>query len=267
MEFPEVKSEKETQPLVVMLHGIAKGKLDMYAMGRYLQRDGYEVINYNYASTSDTLETLSDKLAEDLKPYENRKLHFVTHSMGGIVVRTYFNRHFPNNVGRFVMIAPPNQGAELADFLGNVGVYQWFFGPAGQQLRRGEMGACLSAGAPTCEFGVIAGGTGKRFGLNPILPGDNDGTVTVESTHLEGEKDFVLLPYPHPFIQMMPKTGAQVKHFLDHGTFHHKSAGEAKFEDEIPAVLLDTEGKAVGVDTKPGQHADKSFYVPEFGQQ
>lgn len=210
----------QDQPEVVfLLHGICRSSVDMAFLAGALRREGYEVVNWGYPSRRFSLEKLADRLADALKPYRNRRVSFVTHSMGGIVVRTFLGRHNPENVGRFVMIGTPNQGAFLADVLGDWLVFRVMFGPAGQQLRRGGAGGCSAAGIPTCEFGVLAGGTGRVHGMNPIIPGDNDGTVSVESTRLEGMKDFALLPYGHTYIQLMPRTVKNTIHFLKYGEF------------------------------------------------
>lgn len=214
-------AEATARPLqmVFLLHGIAKTKYDMAALAKRLRREGYAVVNWDYSSTRYRIHELADMLAEQVERFPNYRVHFVTHSMGGIVVRKFFSRHSLPNAGRFVMIAPPSQGAELAQFFGNWGLYQYLLGPAGQDLRPGSDGCCASAGIPPVEFGIIAGGTGRTIGINPLLPGDNDGTVTVESTRLEGAQDFALVPYPHPVIQMMPKTLDLAVSFLEKGTF------------------------------------------------
>jgi len=221
-----VDSINSSEPVVVkknemvfLLHGIGKGKMDMAPMAKYLRRNGYAVVNWHYPSTQYVLGDLADKLAEELARFPGYKIHFVTHSMGGIVVRTCLSKHPQNNIGRLVMIAPPSQGAELASFFGDWSIYKYLLGPAGQELKPADQGKCASAGVPVCEFGIIAGGTGRSIGINPLLPGDNDGTVTVESTKLEGANDFALVPYPHPVIQMMPKTTQLALSFLENGTF------------------------------------------------
>lgn len=212
--------DQPPREMVFLLHGIAKGKFDMAALARRLRQEGYVVVNWEYPSTQHTICELADQLAEQVQRFPDYKINFVTHSMGGIVVRTFFTQH-PEliNAGRLVMIAPPNQGAELAQTLGGWGIYQYILGPAGQELKPGDAGSCAGAGIPPVEFGIIAGGTGTRLGINPLLAGDNDGTVTVESTRLDGAQDFTVVPYPHPVIQMMPRTADLAITFLRQGKF------------------------------------------------
>lgn len=220
---PVTATVKEGE-MVFLLHGIGKGKYDMAPMARFLRRRGYTVVNWGYPSTKYTLAELASLLAKEVQRFPEYRVHFVTHSMGGIVVRTMLAQEEVPSLGRIVMIAPPSQGAELAQFFGSWSLYKYLLGPAGQELKPGDLGKCVAAGVPRCEFAIIAGGTGRPRGLNPLLPGDNDGTVTVESTMLEGCVDFALVPYPHPVIQMMPKTAELTYQFLEAGRFSTDTA-------------------------------------------
>lgn len=208
-----------TDEVVFLLHGICKSRLDMIPIERALKRKGLHVVNWSYRSRQYPIDKLADQLADVVSSHPATRISFVTHSMGGIIVRTYLQKYAPRNVHRFVMIAPPNQGALLADKLGHSFLYRLVFGPAGQQLRRGADGACVDAGVPDCEFAIIAGGRGNASGMNPLIPGDDDGTISVESTRLPGASDFVILPYAHPFIHMMPKTVKLCVGFISEGRF------------------------------------------------
>jgi pimeloyl-ACP methyl ester carboxylesterase len=205
--------------VVFLLHGICKTKLDMVPVERALKRKGYKVVNWSYKSRRYAMEELAAQLADVVSSHPAARISFVTHSMGGIIVRAYLQTYKPRNVHRFVMIAPPNQGALLADTLAPSLIYRFVFGPAGQQLQRGYAGACTSAGVPDCEFGIIAGGRSNSVGMNPLIPGDDDGTISVESTRLPGASDFVILPYAHPYIHMMPRTAKLCVGFLQNGRF------------------------------------------------
>lgn len=233
---PDACRERE---VVFLLHGICRSPLDMALLAGALRREGYEVVNWRYPSTRHSLDQLADRLARALEPYRDRKVNFVCHSMGGIVVRLYCARHKPQNVGRIVMVGTPNQGAYLADVLGDWLLYRVLFGPAGQQLRQGASGGCAGAGIPDCEFGVIAGGTGCDHGMNPIIPGDNDGTVSVESTRLEGMRDFLVLPYGHTSIPFMPRTVRNAIHFLKTGHFAETCERAAQAEPAGGAEQVD----------------------------
>jgi pimeloyl-ACP methyl ester carboxylesterase len=205
---------------VVLLHGIGKPRLDMVPMARGLRRRGYDVVNWAYPSRREPIAALAARLAAVIAAQSAaRRVHLVTHSMGGIVARVCLSQGAPANLGRLVMIAPPNRGARLATLLGNLAPFRWYFGPAGQELRDGDDSFCAAAGVPPCEFGIIAGGTGRTRGINPLLAGDDDGTVELASVHLAGARDLVILPYLHPFIHMMPETVRLAAAFLETGAF------------------------------------------------
>ncbi|MCX7018789.1 MAG: alpha/beta hydrolase [Candidatus Sumerlaeota bacterium] len=214
--------------VVFLLHGICKTRGDMFPLSMALKRRGYEVINWRYHSRKHRINELADQLSSAVASRPDARIHFITHSMGGIIVRTCLARHHFPNIGRFVMIGPPNQGARLADVLSRWALYRLVFGPAGLDLRQGENGVCRDAGIPNCEFGIIAGGRGGSRGKNPFLPGDNDGTVTVESTRLEGAADFLLVPYSHTIIHMMPRTIRAAIKFIETGRFNTNRSEECR---------------------------------------
>ena len=220
--------------VVFLLHGLGKGPLDMTPMEMTLRHHGWEVVNWRYNSTQKSINMLADDLARALVPYADHRVNFVGHSMGGIVVRAYLQRHKPANVGRLVMIGSPNNGAAIAGMLGDLMVYQLMLGPAGQQLRRNSS-FMRTLEPPTCEFGIIAGGKGDDVGILKLLPGDNDGIVEVESTRLPGAADFVLVPYVHAALPMMPRVVRETEHFLRTGTFAH-DARRAAEAARIPKV-------------------------------
>jgi pimeloyl-ACP methyl ester carboxylesterase len=209
---------------VVVLHGIGRSPLDMGLMARGLRRAGFVTYNWGYPSRRYSITELAKQIGErvaQLPPCA--KIHFVGHSMGGLVARHLLASAPPPHVGRLVMIGSPNAGSIVAEKLGDLRLYQFLFGPAGQDLRRGPKGICHKLGQPQCEFGIIAGGTRRRWGMNPILPGDNDALVCVEETWLEGASDFLLVPYPHAILQMFPRTIRNTIHFLRNGHFLESS--------------------------------------------
>lgn len=148
------------------------------------------------------------------------KLHFVTHSMGGLVARAYIRRHRPGRLGRVVMLAPPNQGSEIADLLRGNPLYRAFFGPAGGELIT-EQPEQLSQllGDVDYPLGVIAGDRSLYPLSSLLLPGPNDGRVSVARTQVPGMSDHVTLPASHPLIMRNRRAITQVLHFLRHGQF------------------------------------------------
>ena len=150
-----------------------------------------------------------------------RSVHFVTHSMGGVLVRYFLSRHRPENLGRVVMLSPPNQGSEAADHLRDSALYEWFNGPAGQQLVTGPDGLPSQLGPVDFPLGIITGNQHSFFDawLADVIPGTDDGKVSVERAKVEGMTDFLVLPYSHPFIMNATEVIEQTLHFLSRGRF------------------------------------------------
>ena len=143
----------------------------------------------------------------------------ITHSMGGILLRVGLMNGKPDNLGRVVMLAPPNQGSEIVDELGDLAPFEWINGPAGLQLRTGDAGITSPLGPVQFELGVIAGADTMNPAFSAILPGADDGKVTVASTIVEGMKAHLTLPVTHTFIMQDPMAMAQVDLFLREGRF------------------------------------------------
>jgi pimeloyl-ACP methyl ester carboxylesterase len=213
---------------VVLLHGLNRTQLSMAPLALALRRRGHHVSNRYYHSRAATIEQHADCLLERLRrdagtASQAGPVHFVAHSMGCLVVRAALARCAPDALplarpGRFVMIAPPNRGSELAARLSGRRVWDVMLGRrALQQLAQAQLAEAY--GSPPLPFGVIAGGRGDGRGWNPLLPGDDDGVVTVAGTHLPGEADHVVLRALHTTLPWRRETARHVQHFLDTGRF------------------------------------------------
>jgi triacylglycerol lipase len=132
------KSDKKQGELVILLHGIMRSPRSMNSIEHSLKNRGYQVINFGYPSTEESIETIAALLDEKIAsiPDNGKSVNFVTHSMGSIVVRYYLAHYEIENLGRVVMIAPPNRGSIIVSYLKNWPPYRWFFGEAGQELAR-----------------------------------------------------------------------------------------------------------------------------------
>ncbi|MGL4465161.1 MAG: esterase/lipase family protein, partial [Planctomycetia bacterium] len=182
------------KPAVVLLHGICRDRLSMTWMARRLQSVGYQTYCLGYASTRAPIEDHAVALHRVVSRLENAtRIHFVVHSMGGLVVRRYLQDHQDPRLGRLVMLGTPNLGAEKADRLHQWRLFQGLFGAAGRQLCTPAVDGGISAKLPNramMETGVVAGARGDGNGWSTMIPGDDDGTVTVASTRLPGSADF-----------------------------------------------------------------------------
>ncbi len=224
-ELARLKKDKGLKPvsghLVVLLHGMGRSPRLFAEMAPALRAAGYETLALAYPSLTRDIEGHARHLTAVLDGLEGvERVSFVTHSLGGIVLREALAGEAAwrgrIELGRAVMLAPPNRGSVLAAALNDWSLYQAIGGPAAAQLADDRNFAKPPAGF---EIGVIAGGRGDGEGYNPTLEGDDDGIVTVEETRLEGARDFLVVPAVHTFIAAAPETIAATLSFLDTGAF------------------------------------------------
>ncbi len=202
---------------VVLIHGLARTSTSFNLMANRLKKAGYETKDLDYPSTSYEIEYLAENYIPEAinmcSGYE--KIHFVTHSMGGILLRYYFSNHeLPQNLGRVVMLAPPNKGSEVVDHLKDSVIgYNWWNGPAGRQLGTDEMSVPNQLGPVDYPVGVIAG-TRESFFLSRYFDEPNDGKVSVSRTKVDGMKDHIVLHVTHTFTMNNRTVQKQVESFL-----------------------------------------------------
>ena len=236
LTLPNIASARDC---VVLLHGLAQSKSAMKKLDEAIADAGFATVNVDYPSTDHPIEALAgpaiapalDRCAQlttapsttASSAGEQSRVHFVTHSMGGILVRQYLSRVKVENLGRVVMLGPPNGGSEVVDNLGQVPGFHFMFGDAGLQLGTGKLSVPNKLGAANFELGIIAGTRSINPILSTMLPDQDDGKVSVARTRLEGMKEHLEMPVTHVFMMKNPKVIQQAIHFLNTGKFAQTS--------------------------------------------
>lgn len=203
---PLKPSAAEQADLVVLVHGMGRSKLSMLPLARRLEREGYQVLNWGYSSTCCTVSELSAKLSADIHAQGHAgstRIHFVGHSLGNILIRSLLASNPPENLGRIVMLAPPNQGSRAADRYARA--LGWLLKPI-PELKTGETSTARSLVLPSgVEVGIIAG--------------EYDGKVSVMESHLAGEADHMVVQAAHSFLMNRRDVQRFIVDFLREGRF------------------------------------------------
>ena len=209
------------EEVVILLHGLIRTSASMEAMEDALLKEAYIVHNIDYPSRHFPIEQLAKEVREQVEAIteSDDTVHFVTHSMGGILVRTIQKETPLENIGHVVMLSPPNQGSELADSLGDLSLYKWINGPAGDQLGTDPDGYINSLGPVDFELGVIAGDRSINWINSIIIPGKDDGKVSIERAKVEGMKDYKVIHATHPYIMKNNEAVTATIRFLKSGSF------------------------------------------------
>ncbi|MGZ4956377.1 MAG: esterase/lipase family protein [Methylobacter sp.] len=206
---------------IILLHGLARTSRSMNKAAKLLAAYGYQIVNVDYPSRSGDIGILAQKyITQALKQCEGvKKIHFLTHSMGGILLRHFLASQTIDKLGRVVMLAPPNQCSEVVDKLGNWKLFYFLNGPAGLQLGTANDSVPNQLGPVNFQLGIIAGNKTVNLLLSRLIPSANDGKVSVSRTQVEGMKDFIVMPYSHSFIMQREAVIKQALYFIQQGTF------------------------------------------------
>jgi len=222
--YPEIVSKGSImgREHVILVHGLGESLVHMAVIEAALRAEGYGVSNLGYPSTAARTADLAERFLAPLiaRLSEAPRLHFVTHSMGGIMVRHCLTRARPANLGRVVMTAPGNRGSAVLELYRRTPPFKLLFGPAGQET--GLDGHCYACALPEhlgCDVGIIAGTLGFDPFASMVLRWPNDGRLDFESVRLDGMQDFTAVPAGHDMLMFHPMTAFQTLQFLRHGRF------------------------------------------------
>ena len=220
---------------VILMHGLGAIRGMMSPLASSLEKRGYQVFNVSYPSTRSELAEHAKGLASVVSNLDGiEEIHFVCHSMGGLVVRRWLGDCRDGVDGckpdprlkRIVMLATPNHGAERAMRWGHNVFFMAVAGTSALEMGAAWNGVEKMLATPDCEFGIIAGGRGNADGFSTSIEGDGAGLICVETTRLEGAQDFVLLPYQHTVLLFKTKTHEHVAQFLATGSFRKSNERE-----------------------------------------
>ena len=218
-------NKQDAAEQVVLLHGLGRKGSAMFLLQKRIREAGYEVHSIEYASLQEPPEVILEKVGEQIERYcrnDSRPVHFVGHSLGGLIVRAYLDQKPSINLGRVVLLGTPSQGSELVDIYGD----SWLFkimGPTARLLGTDEDSFPNQIGPPYYPLGIIAG-TSSFTITDGNLPGADDGVVSVKSTKIDGMTDFLLVDTSHSMMRYNERVARETIHFLKEGHFSQSPA-------------------------------------------
>ena len=225
-------SDSVSDSCVVLLHGLARSASSMDNMAEALTEAGYNVANVDYPSRNHLIAALGDAVipagVDACRNSGSRRIHMVTHSLGGILVRDYLSRHAISDLQRVVMLAPPNHGSAVVDNLKDLPGVTLLTGPTFEQLGTDDKSIPLQLGPATVDTAIIAGSRSINLYLSTFLENPDDGKVSVASARLEGMCAMLVLEVSHPFIMKDEEAIAQTIGYLQNGRF---TAAKAEYPD------------------------------------
>ena len=207
---------------IVLVHGFGRSTLAMSKFEEFFEQEGYQVYSIVYSSLTQDIDGIKKEFFQKVNKHldgVDQTVHFVGHSMGGLMIRSYLDQHKVKNLGNVVLLGSPNKGTPLVEFVED----KWYYplaGPALKSLSSKGSKFLSSLKRPYYTLGVIAGYRSGRQG-GEIIPGRDDGIVPFESTKVDGMKDFLALAESHYSMRYSFRVMKQVQYFLAHGEFYH----------------------------------------------
>ncbi len=227
---------------LILLHGLARSERSMLIMEFHLRKYNYRIFNINYPGRTLPIDEIAAGLADSVARYcpdTTRTINFITHSMGGIVLRYYLAQHQLPNLGRVVMISPPNKGSQLVDRMGDWWIFKKLMGPPGEELGTDSLSVPMHLPPVNYPVGIIMGDHSLGPLFSKVLPGPDDGLVSVADAKVAGMDDFLLVPRNHFTIKYSARVAAEAVYFLKNGVFEHERWNSMKWlnslDEKLPA--------------------------------
>jgi len=208
--------------LLVLVHGLKRTRASMWPAALAARRHGYAVLNWGYPSAAAGIAAHAESLRRTLDAIPSsgeRRIHFLTHSLGGIIVRAVIARGAPPNLGRVVMLGPPNAGNEIAQHLRHTRAFRRLMGPAGLELGTGVESVPRRLPDAAFDLGVIAGRRLRPALFDRWIGSPNDGLVSVSATRLVGMRDHIIVRGGHALLPCNPRALHHAFAFLAAGRF------------------------------------------------
>ncbi|MFA6810056.1 MAG: hypothetical protein WCR47_03255 [Desulfoplanes sp.] len=218
---------QKNRECVILLHGLSRTHRSMTAIEGMLAKNGYDVFNIGYPSRKYAIAPLAAEISRRIRDLDTTKysrVHCVTHSMGGIILRQMLKHEKIAHLGRVVMLSPPNQGSEVVDRLKSWPLFQMLNGPAGGELGTENSNLPSSLGPVDFDLGVIVGRKTINWILSTMIPGENDGKVSTLRAQVPGMHDFLVVDATHPFIMTNQKVLRHILFYLHNGRFQHPTS-------------------------------------------
>jgi hypothetical protein len=213
----------ENKEIIVLLHGLGRNTTSMWLLASRLEKAGYYVQRVGYNS----LDQNPDEILKDISLQINQccqkhsqSVHFVGHSLGGLMARAYLQNNKVDNLGRVVLLGTPNKGTEAADHFSNSWLME-ILGPTAKALGTDNNSFPNSLKAPYYPVGIIAGEIKSKFN-NPVIPGKDDGIVSVEANKIDAMTDFIVIETSHSMMRYNSEVADQTIEFIKNGMFKEK---------------------------------------------
>jgi hypothetical protein len=214
--------------IIVLLHGLGRGTTSMWLLASRLEDAGYYVHRVGYSSLDqrpdEILQDISKQINECCRDHE-QPVHFVGHSLGGLMIRAYLQDNEVDNLGRVVLLGTPNNGTEAADHFSD-GWLMKILGPTANALGTDDESFPNSLAPPYYPVGIIAGKLNSRLN-DQVVPGEDDGLVSIESTKIDGMTDFIVIETGHSMMRYDSEVADQTVAFIKFGAFKDESDSSA----------------------------------------